>query len=59
MIYTITLNPSLDYYLDLPKLKLGTLNRATDSHVVAAGKGINVSVLEKASTFPSCSISLA
>jgi 1-phosphofructokinase len=45
MIYTITLNPSLDYYLDLPKLKLGSLNRASDSHVVAAGKGVNVSVM--------------
>jgi 1-phosphofructokinase len=45
MIYTITLNPSIDYYLDLPKLKLGTLNRAGDSQIIAAGKGINVSVV--------------
>jgi len=45
MIYTITLNPSIDYYLDLPKLKLGTLNRAADSQIIAAGKGINVSVV--------------
>jgi 1-phosphofructokinase len=45
MIYTITLNPSIDYYLNLPKLKLATLNRAMDSQIVAAGKGINVSVM--------------
>lgn len=45
MIYTITLNPSIDYYLDLPKLKLGTLNRSSDSQIIAAGKGINVSVV--------------
>jgi 1-phosphofructokinase len=45
MIYTITLNPSIDYYLNLPKLKLATLNRANESQIVAAGKGINVSVM--------------
>ncbi len=45
MIYTITLNPSIDYYLETPKIKLGALNRATGSQIVAAGKGVNVSVM--------------
>lgn len=45
MIYTITLNPSVDYYMHTPKIKLGSLNRTTDCQIVAAGKGINVSVV--------------
>jgi len=45
MIYTITLNPSVDYYMHTPKVKLGALNRTTDCQIVAAGKGINVSVV--------------
>jgi 1-phosphofructokinase len=45
MIYTITLNPSIDYYLEFSKLKLGSLNRSTDSTIIAAGKGVNVSVV--------------
>lgn len=45
MIYTITLNPSVDYYMNAPKIKLGSLNRTTDCQIVAAGKGINVSVV--------------
>jgi len=45
MIYTITLNPSIDYYLEFSKLKLGSLNRANGSTIIAAGKGINVSVV--------------
>lgn len=43
MIYTITTNPSLDYYLKLDDLKNGTLNRATSEYYDAAGKGVNVS----------------
>jgi 1-phosphofructokinase len=45
MIYTITLNPSIDYYLEFSKLKLGNLNRSNGSTIVAAGKGVNVSVM--------------
>ncbi len=30
MIYTITFNPSLDYVLRVPKLFLGSINRAED-----------------------------
>ena len=43
MIYTITTNPSLDYYLKLEKLNVGSLNRAISENYDAAGKGVNVS----------------
>lgn len=43
MIYTVTLNPSLDYLLTLDSLSLGSLNRSTSDHFLAGGKGINVS----------------
>lgn len=43
MIYTLTLNPSLDYLLTLDSLSLGALNRSNSDHFLAGGKGINVS----------------
>ncbi len=43
MIYTITTNPSLDYYLKLEKLNIASLNRASFENYDAAGKGVNVS----------------
>ncbi|MCR5066472.1 MAG: 1-phosphofructokinase family hexose kinase [Erysipelotrichaceae bacterium] len=43
MIYTITLNPSIDYYLYPEHLELGVINRASKVDYIAAGKGINVS----------------
>jgi 1-phosphofructokinase len=46
-IITLTLNPSLDYYLDT-ELKIGEINRAEGERFFAGGKGINVSrVLHK------------
>ncbi|RNA70454.1 1-phosphofructokinase [Alteribacter keqinensis] len=42
MIYTITLNPSADYLMQLPELKPGETNRAVSSDLVSGGKGINV-----------------
>ncbi|WP_442594088.1 1-phosphofructokinase [Neobacillus sp. D3-1R] len=47
MIYTLTLNPSIDYIVELPTLNLGELNRTTGETKFPGGKGINVSrVLE-------------
>lgn len=43
MIYTITTNPSLDYYLDIENLEIGKLNRSEKEEYDAAGKGVNVS----------------
>lgn len=43
MIYTVTLNPSIDYVINLEHLKKGQVNRVNDEHVYPGGKGINVS----------------
>lgn len=43
MIYTVTLNPSIDYIVDVNELKLGELNRMTRDLKLPGGKGINVS----------------
>lgn len=44
MIYTFTLNPSIDRTLHLDQLEVGGLNRATSVTTDLAGKGVNVSV---------------
>ena len=43
MIYTITLNPSIDYFVTLTEFTVGGLNRAESERIVVAGKGVNVS----------------
>ena len=45
MIYTVTLNPSLDYIMDVPSLKTGMTNRSVGQQIYPGGKGINVSVV--------------
>ncbi len=45
MIYTITLNPSLDYVVGLKTLRVGEVNRAEHEAIYPGGKGINVSVM--------------
>jgi len=44
MIYTVTLNPTIDRTIRFPTLAVGELNRATTSRTDLSGKGINVSV---------------
>ncbi|MBQ6446805.1 MAG: 1-phosphofructokinase [Bacillus sp. (in: Bacteria)] len=43
MIYTLTLNPSVDYIIEVPEVHLGELNRLEKTSKFAGGKGINVS----------------
>lgn len=43
MIYTITLNPSIDYIVEVENLQLDALNRMTRDLKLPGGKGINVS----------------
>ncbi|MBF2684635.1 1-phosphofructokinase [Listeria welshimeri] len=43
MIYTITLNPSIDYIVQIDQLHLGELNRMKQDYKLPGGKGINVS----------------
>lgn len=47
MIYTLTLNPSLDYILELDQIRLGELNRTKYESKFPGGKGINVSQVLK------------
>lgn len=53
MIYTMTMNPALDYVVDLEDFKVGEVNRAEDEHIFYGGKGINVSVVLKELGFES------
>jgi 1-phosphofructokinase len=43
MIYTCTLNPSIDYLIEVDHLRLGSLNRTKKAQFYPGGKGINVS----------------
>lgn len=43
MIYTLTLNPSVDYIVKLESFQIGELNRTVDEAKFPGGKGINVS----------------
>lgn len=45
MVYTVTCNPSLDYYLYLPQLPTAGVHRATGAQLTYGGKGINVSAI--------------
>ena len=47
MIYTVTLNPALDYVVQTPHFKTGQINRNTSEHIYFGGKGINVSWILK------------
>jgi len=43
MIYTCTLNPSVDYRIELDSFQIGELHRAKQNDYYPGGKGINVS----------------
>ncbi|MFT9597654.1 1-phosphofructokinase [Mesobacillus sp.] len=43
MIYTLTLNPSVDYIVEADEIQLGSLNRSANETKLPGGKGINVS----------------
>lgn len=45
MIYTVTLNPALDYVVLLDRFTLGALNRTREALLLPGGKGINVSMV--------------
>jgi len=47
LIYTVTMNPSLDYILTVDNFKAGAVNRADREQVLPGGKGINVSAVLK------------
>lgn len=45
MIYTVTLNPSLDYVAHTDTFDFGKTNRTRDEYILPGGKGLNVSIL--------------
>ena len=47
MIYTMTLNPSIDYIVRVDSLEIGSVNRMTSDDKFPGGKGINVSRILK------------
>ncbi|GGB00714.1 1-phosphofructokinase [Macrococcus hajekii] len=56
MIYTLTLNPSVDYVVFADDIKLGELNRSQKTFKFAGGKGINVSRVLQAHGIPSTAL---
>lgn len=48
MLYTVTLNPSLDYYLKVNNMTFGAVTRAASERLTLGGKGINVALELKA-----------
>lgn len=59
MIYTVTLNPSLDYILPAEHFALGAVNCARGERILPGGKGINVSRVLKELGVPSVALGFA
>lgn len=47
MVYTVTLNPAVDYVVRAEKITVGGINRTVSENVFFGGKGINVSLILK------------
>ena len=56
MVYTITFNPSLDYFVETENFRLGYTNRTTSEHMLPGGKGLNVSTVLSALDIPNTAI---
>lgn len=56
MIYTVTVNPSIDYIVQLKQLTLGEVNRMDYDNKLPGGKGINVSRILKELGLESCAL---
>ncbi len=56
MIYTITLNPALDYVIQVPHFQTGQMNRITKEDIYYGGKGINVSTILHELDTPTCAL---
>ena len=47
MFYTVTLNPALDYILQVDDFGIGKINRTKTEKILPGGKGLNVSMVLK------------
>lgn len=45
MIYTVTLNPAIDYVVHTDEIVIGSINRSKFEDIYFGGKGINVSIV--------------
>ena len=45
MIYTVTINPALDYHMEVDTPAFGAINRSSAEAVFPGGKGLNVSIV--------------
>lgn len=45
MIYTVTLNPAIDYVVHTDEILVGSINRSKSEEIYFGGKGINVSIV--------------
>ena len=59
MIYTVTLNPSLDYIVAVEDFRLGITNRTSTELLLPGGKGLNVSMVLKNLGMDSVSLGFA
>lgn len=58
MIYTMTLNPAIDYKIKVDRFELNQLNRFKKASLYPGGKGINVSAVLKNLGIPSIPITI-
>lgn len=56
MIYTITLNPTLDYTIKIKDFKINEINTSENEYILPGGKGINVSIILKRLGFESIAL---
>ncbi len=56
MIYTLTLNPAIDYLVKAENFAVGKLNRLSEEKMLVGGKGINVSQVLKNLSVPSVAL---
>ena len=59
MIYTVTVNTSLDYVVEVNSFDLGMTNRTVSEKIVPGGKGINVSMVLKNLGYTSTALGFA
>ncbi len=56
MIYTVTLNPAIDYIMRMDELHTGITNRSNSEEYYCGGKGINVSLVLAELDIPSTAL---
>ncbi len=56
MIYTVTLNPAIDYIMRMDELTMGITNRSVSEEYYCGGKGINVSLVLAELDIPSTAL---